>query len=505
MGLRSLSLPDIMRRNALAFGERTAFFCQGTRVSHREHLRRVERLAAGLVEAGVGAGDRIAVLARNGLEFVDLYGAAAWLGAILLPVNWRLSRDEIATILADGAPKLVIADAEDQPGIAAVAPSLAAVAGFYGLGGAAAPFRPFAALADCGAAPPEPAPGGDAGAVIIHTAAVDGQPRGALLSQANLVAAAGQLALCWQLDERDVGLVALPLFHIAGLGLLLALQRAGGTSLILPKFEAEAAARLVAAERATAFVEFAPMLGSLLDKAAEIGASLASLRAVAGLDTPETIARLEAACPAARFWAGYGQSEVSGFVTLSPWRERPGSAGRATPLNLVAVADELDRTLPANEVGEIVVKGPLVFRGYWRRDADNALAWRNDWHHTGDLGRFDADGYLWYAGRSPAKELIKPGGENVYPAEVERTISEHPAIADVAVIGVPDAHWGEAIKAVCVCRPGAAVSAAALIDFVGGRIARYKKPKHVVFVAALPRTASGSVDRAKVKQEHGGA
>jgi acyl-CoA synthetase (AMP-forming)/AMP-acid ligase II len=130
---------------------------------------------------------------------------------------------------------------------------------------------------------------------------------------------------------------------------------------------------------------------------------------------------------------------------------------------------------------------------------------RNGWHHTGDMGRFDQAGYLWYAGRSPAKELIKPGGENVYPAEVEKVVREHAAIAEVAVIGVPDAQWGEAIKAVCVCRPGLSVAPADLIDFVAGRIARYKKPKHVVFVAALPRTAQGAIDRAKVKQEHGGS
>jgi acyl-CoA synthetase (AMP-forming)/AMP-acid ligase II len=505
MSLRSISIPDILRRNAAAFGDRAAFICAGTRVTHNEHLGRVERLAAGLARAGVGVGDRVAVLARNALEFADLYGAAAWLGAILLPVNWRLSPNEIAYVLADGAPKVVIVDREDQPGIAALVNSLPSVAVFYGLGGAVAPFRPFAELADCSALPPEPSSGGNDGAVIIHTAAVDGRSRGALLSQANLVAAALQMTASWNLNERDVGLIALPLFHIAGLGLLLGVQLAGGSSIIVPKFDPEVAARLVASERATIFVEFAPMLGSLLDKAAEAGASLSSLRIVSGLDTPETIARFEAACPAARFWAGYGQSEVSGYVTLSPWRERPGSAGRATHFSLVAVMDELDGALPANETGEIVVRGPLVFQGYWRREADNAIVWRNDWHHTGDLGRIDADGYLWYAGRSPAKELIKPGGENVYPAEVERTIREHPAIADVAVIGVPDAQWGEAVKAVCVCRPGTTLAAAALIDFVGGRIARYKKPKHVVFVAALPRGANGLVDRAKVKEDHGRA
>jgi acyl-CoA synthetase (AMP-forming)/AMP-acid ligase II len=151
------------------------------------------------------------------------------------------------------------------------------------------------------------------------------------------------------------------------------------------------------------------------------------------------------------------------------------------------------------------VRGPLVFKGYWGRDADNAVTFRNDWHHTGDQGAFDADGYLWYKGRSPAKELIKPGGENVYPAEVEREIAAHPAIAEVAVIGVPDAQWGEAVKAVCSFKSGQAATAQEIIDFVGGRIARYKRPKFVAFVDALPKTAAGAVDRAKVKETHGRA
>jgi acyl-CoA synthetase (AMP-forming)/AMP-acid ligase II len=149
----------------------------------------------------------------------------------------------------------------------------------------------------------------------------------------------------------------------------------------------------------------------------------------------------------------------------------------------------------------------MVFNGYWNLDEDNSKqTFRGGWHHTGDMGRFDADGYLWYAGRSPAKELIKPGGENVYPAEVERVVLEHPAIAEVVVIGVPDAQWGEAIKAVCVCRAGAAALAPTeLIEFVGARIARFKKPKHVVFVDALPRTTAGPVDRMRVRAEHGKA
>jgi acyl-CoA synthetase (AMP-forming)/AMP-acid ligase II len=174
-------------------------------------------------------------------------------------------------------------------------------------------------------------------------------------------------------------------------------------------------------------------------------------------------------------------------------------------LATVAVVDDEDNPVPIGEIGEIAVRGPTVFQGYWKCEADTAFTFRNDWHHTGDQGAFDADGYLWYKGRSPTKELIKPGGENVYPAEVEREITAHPAIAEAVVLGVPDARWGEAIKAVCTCRPGQTATEQQIIDFVGARIARYKRPKYVTFVDTMPRMASGVIDRAKVKEVHGHA
>ena len=505
MSLRTLSIADVIRRNARQFAGRTAFVFGDQRITHDEYLVRAERLAAGLAGAGVAAGDRVGILARNAPEYADLCGAVAFLGAILLPVNWRLNADEITYVLNDGAPKLLIVDAEDQPRVGAITGALPSITRYYGLGGHAAPFRPFAELTTSGAALPAVDVDADEGYVIIHTAAVDGRPRGALISQSGLIAAGAQQLHYWQLDERDVGLVAVPLFHVTGLGIALTLQLAGGASVVLSRFDPEEVARKIAAEKATVFAEFAPMLLGLLDKAKETGSDLGSLRVVTGLDTADTIGRFEAACPQARFWAVYGQSETSGIVTAALWRDRPGSAGRATFLNAVEVVDELDQILPPGQVGEIVVRGPMVFRGYWRRDDDNAVTFRNGWHHTGDMGRFDAEGYLWYAGRSPAKELIKPGGENVYPAEVEKVIREHAAITECAVIGVPDPQWGEAVKAVCVCRPGAAVTAAELIDFVAGRVARYKKPKHVVFVDALPRNPQGAVDRAKIKELHGAA
>jgi acyl-CoA synthetase (AMP-forming)/AMP-acid ligase II len=507
MGLRDFTLFDMIERNARLYPSRLAFVLGDERVTHAGYRGRAERLAAGLAGAGVRPGDRVSVVSQNNLEFVDLYGALARLGAILVPVNWRLSADEVAYVVADAAPKIVIADAANAPLLQAAHPNLPMVERWYGIGGISGPFAPYAELLAGADQGPLPAPhaDADAGLVMIHTAAVGGRPRGALLSHANLIAASAQLLHYWSLAPDDVNLGVLPLFHVAGLGMLLAAQYAGGASIVLAKFDAGTALDVIHRERVTMLAEFPPILTTLLDAAEIAPNELSSLRVATGLDSPETITRFELLCPHARFWSVFGQSETSGFVTMGCFRDRPGAAGRPTYLATVAVLDDADMPVAPGEVGEIAVRGPLVFRGYWRCDADNALTFRNDWHHTGDQGTFDDDGYLWYKGRSPAKELIKPGGENVYPAEVEREIAAHPVIAEVVVIGVPDPQWGEAVKAVCCCKSGQSATAQEIIDFVGGRIARYKRPKHVAFVDAMPKTAAGAIDRAKVKETHGRA
>jgi acyl-CoA synthetase (AMP-forming)/AMP-acid ligase II len=507
MGLRDFTLFDIIERNARLHPNRLAFALGDKRVTHASYRARAEQLAAGLADAGIRPGDRVGVVSQNNLEFVDLYGAVARLGAILVPVNWRLSADEVTYVIADAAPKIVISDAANAPLLQAAKPNLAMVERWYGIGDASGPFAPYTDLCAGagGRALPAPNANADGGLVMIHTAAVGGRPRGALLSHANLIAASAQLLHYWSLTHDDVNLGVLPLFHVAGLGMLLAAQHAGGASIILPKFDAGAALDVIHRERVTMLAEFPPILTTLLDAAEITPTELASMRIATGLDSPETIRRFEQLCPQARFWSVFGQSETSGFVTMGPFRDRPGAAGLPTFLATVAVLDDADTPVAPGEVGEIGVRGPLVFKGYWGCDADNAFTFRDEWHHTGDQGSFDADGYLWYKGRSPAKELIKPGGENVYPAEVEREIAAHPAIDEVVVIGVPDAQWGEAIKAVCSCKSGQTATAQEIIDFVGGRIARYKRPKFVAFVDVMPKTTAGTIDRAKVKETQGGA
>jgi acyl-CoA synthetase (AMP-forming)/AMP-acid ligase II len=500
MSLRAFTLSDLIDRNAALYPERAAFLFDDHALTHVAYAARIARLAGGLAAAGVGVGDRIVVVAPNGPAFVDLFGAAARLGAILVPVNVRLSAEEVAYVIADVAPRVIVA----APALHALAGG-APPAGVLGLtlGDAKGAWAPFAALYGAAADAPAADHDDDAGLLIVHTAAVGGRPRGALLSHRGLLSASLQAGQAWQLGPDDVNVGVLPLFHIAGIGLMLAAQHAGGATVVLTRFEPDTLVERIEAVRGSLIGTFPPMLGAVVDAAARAGRSLPSLRVATGIDMPDTIARFQAACPGAAFWAAYGQTETSGMVSMSPFAERPGSAGRPTALNVVAIVDETDRPVAAGGTGEILVRGPMVFGGYWGCEADTAFTLRGGWHHTGDMGRIDADGYLWYAGRSPAKELIKPGGENVYPAEVERTLREHPDVADAVVFGVPDAQWGEAVKAVCVARGASTPDPTALIEFVGQRIARYKKPKHIVFVDAMPQAASGGVDRAAVKAAHG--
>jgi acyl-CoA synthetase (AMP-forming)/AMP-acid ligase II len=280
-------------------------------------------------------------------------------------------------------------------------------------------------------------------------------------------------------------------------------MHAGGKNVIMERFDAELVLQLIARERGTIFVNFAPILKTLMDQYEKGVYDLTSLRHVMGLDRPENIQRFSKLFPHAQYWVVYGQTEVAG-VSFAPFEERPGSAGKPSYMAKVVLLDEYDREVPAGTLGEICVRSPAVFLGYWGREEDTAQTFRNGWHHTGDMGRFDQDGYLWYVKRKSVKELIKPGGENVYPAEVEKAILEHEAVAEVSVIGVPDKHWGEAIKAVCVLKTGKTLEPQELIEFVASRIARYKKPHQVVFVDSLPRTADGEIDRDQVKKAYGG-
>jgi long-chain acyl-CoA synthetase len=373
---------------------------------------------------------------------------------------------------------------------------------YYSLGPGGNGFQPFDSLL---APPNDFAPQevhSDDGFVIIYTAAVAGRPRGALLSHGNVLCSSMHFAYHMNLGAKEALLNFLPFFHVGGLFMATTCFLAGGLNINMPRFDAARAVDLIEQKGVSFMMVFAPILASLLEVHEKTGKSIRSLASVTGIDTKETIEKYEKVT-GGTFHVLYGQTETSSLATMGPYRDRPGSAGKMLLFTDVRLVDDYDRPVGRGQTGEIAVRGPMVFKGYWNLPEDTARTFREGWHHTGDLGRFDDEGFLWYAGRKAEKELIKPGGENVYPAEVEKVILQHPAVEKTVVIGVPDPKWKEAIKAVCQLRKGQTLEPRALIDFVGERIARFKKPQMVQFVDELPVLQDGSVDRAKVKELYG--
>ncbi|HEU4371139.1 MAG TPA: AMP-binding protein [Methylomirabilota bacterium] len=494
---------DMIARGAAVHGDAPAVIHGERARSFRELLARIDALAGGLAGLGLARGDRVCILAQNDPAYLELYGACARQGIVAYPINWRLTAGEVERVIERAGPKMFVADASTL-GVAGEWPQRkAAVRYWYQFGEPAGPgFTPLTSLYRQGAALPPPEVGADDVFAVISTAAVDVIPRGAALTHANVLAANLVSAAALGYTPADRYLVALPLFHITALGTALAHLHAGAACVIVSRFDPEEAVRLIDRHRVTHVSDFPPVLSSLLDAAEKLGSRLPSLRDVVGLDAPPTIQRLHEQTGAA-FWTGFGQSETTGFVTIQRVKDRPGSAGRPVAAAQVRLVDDYDREVPVGTPGEIVVRGPLVFQGYFGQPDVTAYTFRNGWHHTGDVGRFDADGHLSYVKRKPEKELIKPGGENVYPAEVETVIMQLDGVTGVCVYGVPDVKWGEAVKAVVEVKAAGRYTPQQVTDFVGGRIARFKRPQVVVFTEALPRAADGGVDRDAVKARWG--
>jgi acyl-CoA synthetase (AMP-forming)/AMP-acid ligase II len=503
MSAHAFTVYDMIVRGAAVYGDAPAVIAGDRQVSFRDFLKKVDALAAGLASLGIRKGDRICVLAQNDVGYLDLYGACARQGIIVYPINWRLTGEEVERVLERAAPVMMVADASTLGVVADWPSKKKQIAHWYQFGDtAAAGFKPFASLYTTGAtAPPADVAADDPFAVIV-TAAVDVIPRGAVLTHANIMAADLTIMHCLGFTATDRYLLALPLFHITALGMALAHMHVGGASVLVARFDGDEAVRLIDRHRITHLSDFPPVLVTVLDAAKNAGSRLESLRIVSGLDAPQTIERLHAETKA-HFWTGFGQSETTGFVTIQRVIDKPGAAGKPAPVCQVKLVDDYDREVPAGTPGEIVVRGPLVFKGYFAQDDVTAYTFRNGWHHTGDVGRFDADGSLYYVKRKPEKELIKPGGENVYPAEVETVIMQMDGVGGVCVYGVPDIRWGEAIKAVVEVKTEGRYTEAQVTDFVGSKIARFKRPHLVVFTDALPRTSEGAVDRDAVKARWG--
>lgn len=476
---------SILSKHIPGHADNVALSWDNGQFTYSQLFTETHQLALGLKALGLKQSDRIAILANNVPNYLPLLLAASFIGIINVLLNRRLSQAELDYIIKDTEPKLIFTDEDNRSLAREVKQKQTMILSVKDPD-----------LKKRGNERIVPAKS-DQPFVIIHTAAVQGNPLGAVLSQKNLIAANLQLMARVPLNPVDRYLNILPLYHIMGLNLALSTLQCGGQNVLMPTFVPEKAIQVIEEQQVSILGSFPPILKNILDKTTKQD-SLSSLKIVLGVEQEETINALHRKTRAI-FFPIYGQTETSGLICFSPYQEAPGSAGRPGDLTLLKILDEDDQELAANKIGEIAIQGPLVFQGYWNKQDETRHTFRNHWHHTGDLGKIDKNGFLYFAGRKPEKELIKSGGENVFPAEVERVILQLPEIKETCVIGVPDPKFGEGIKAICVLQPGAQLSKQDLITFVSSKIAAYKKPRYIEFVSQLPKTKEGNINRAQVK------
>jgi long-chain acyl-CoA synthetase len=471
------------------------------RHSFAELIDAVGRQAAALAARGVGAGDRVALLAPNTDQLVQALLACWWLGAVACPLNIRWSTSELAYALADSEAALLLLDASLAAQVPPAAPPTVALDAFV------------AEARKCEARP-DSRTGGDALAAILYTGGTTGRSKGVMLSHANFWSAAVARGAELPNSPDSVTLLVAPLFHVAGLGRLVGQLVVGGAWATLPQFRPARVLQAIEREGVSDIIAVPSMLQLLLDAPEFDAARVQGLTRVAfgaAPMPPDLLDRALAAWPRAEFFQAYGMTETAGAVSMNPPANHLGAArarglvnsvGRAGLGAEILVVDEQGHEVPRGAVGEIVVRGAMVMRGYWRQPETTQAAFREGWLRTGDGGRMDAEGWLFIADR--LKDMIISGGENVYSGEVEAVLRTHPAVEQAAVIGVPHAQWGEAVHAVVVLRGGQAAAPElpeALRTWCRERLAGYKCPRGVSFVPGLPMSAAGKVLKNVLRQQ----
>ena len=478
-------------------------------ITFAEFADRVARVAGGLRDAGVQRGDRVAVLMLNSLRYFELYYAVPLAGAVIVPLNIRWNPAEIGFALSDSGTRLLVVDdyfARMAPALRAGLPDLQFLfAGNStcpeGMGDYEARMAAASAVALDGQLPDE-----EDVVALFYTSGSTGGPKGVMLTHRNLYANAMQGTVAQAINRDWVWLHGAPMFHVADGTLAYALVMQGGRSCFLAAFDPEGFLKAVERYRVTHTFVVPAMLNAVVNHPAFDRYDTSSLRLVMYGASPMPLDLLRRAREKLRcqFAQGYGLTESSPTLTYLPPEdhvlENAGeqfapvkSAGRPLLGVEVRVVDPMDREVPAGDAGEIVARGDNIMKGYWNQPAITADTLRGGWLHTGDIGMFDARGYLYILDRK--KDMIKPGGENVYSPEVESMIASHPDVLEVAVIGVADERWGESIKAVVVRRPGSALTEQALMDYCRERMAHFKCPTSVDFMDALPKGGTGKVQK----------
>jgi acyl-CoA synthetase (AMP-forming)/AMP-acid ligase II len=504
------TVAEILRWRAAQHPERRALWHRGRETTWAELDRRASRVAQALIAEGVRSGDRVCTLDKTHDAALEVIFGIAKAGAVYTPVNWRLAPREIAWVVNDAEAPVLFAGDEFADCLRAIRPELGKLRTLVRFGDAPEEAKPYAAWRDAasGVDPERDSPV-DETAWQLYTSGTTGLPKGAELTHRNLVGTAQMGTLGFgEVRPGDVGLLSAPLYHIGGSGYALVMLYAGASVALVREFVPAEILRTLAEQRVTHTFWVPAMMLLLLDHPDCARTDFSSLRTIlygaSPIPEPLLLRALE------RFGCGfvqaYGLTETTGAITLLPAEDhvagspRLRSCGRAVYCARVRVVDASGRDCAPCAVGEIAVRGEYVMKGYWKRPDATADAIRDGWFHSGDAGYLDPDGYLYIHDR--VKDMIVSGGENVYPAEVENALAAHPCVADVAVIGVPDERYGEAVKAVVVLRPGAAAAEQELIEFCRDRIAGYKRPRSVDFADALPRNPTGKVLRRELREPY---
>jgi len=514
-----VKLAAFLAAHALATPEREAIACGEVRLSFRDIDERSTRLASALAARGVAIGDRVAIYLSNRAEFGVAFMGIVKAGAIAITLNPRLSAAEVAYILADATPRAVIIENETRDTLARASAALDRAGA--SMDRASAVLRvcvdepcaqgevAFSALiGEGGMLLPEIPPEFD-DCTISYTSGTTGKPKGAIITQANYIMLAAYVnALQWGLSSADRILATTPLAHRSAFQRLMNMICAGASLVVMQRFDPKETARVIEEEGIT-LMGMVPTVGRMLLPEMEAAPErFRTLRAavVTGEAFPvEVKQRLLRVLPHLQLHSFFAMTEVGAITNLGPAEQfaKGKSVGRVNPGIELKLIDDRGAQVAAGEVGEILVRsgpagGYLTMRGYFNNPQATAETIEDGWVRTGDLGRFDAEGYLYIVDRK--KDMVLSGGYNIYSKEVEAAILELPEVQDVAVVGVPDALYGEAVAAFVETRPGAALAAERIIEHCRERIASYKKPRHVCFVDSLPRSSTGKVLKYQLRE-----
>ncbi len=487
---------------------------QGRRLSYRDAATAANRMANALVGAGLAPGDRFAVLSKNSIELVLLYYAGSKVGAVPVPLNFRLAPPEWSYIVRDAGAKLLFAQEAFATALEPVRSELSDVKQFVALDGAPAGYTGLATfLKGHSEAAPDREVGPEADVYQMYTSGTTGRPKGAVLTHGAVMAQLHQGMLGFGTQTGDRALIVAPLYHAAAAVTTFVTVQAGGTLYIQEDFVPADVVRALAEERIAVALLVPAMIQFCLVGVPDVAERrYDDLRLIIYGASPIAEQTLRRAIEVfgCDFLQGYGMTETTAAATyLFPadhQRALAGepqlllSAGRPLLGTEVRIVDENDTPVPNGTIGEVAVRGPQLMRGYWNLPEPTAEALRGGWMHTGDAGILDDEGFLYIQDR--VKDMIVSGGENVYPREVEDVLFQHPAVADVAVIGVPDERWGEAVKAIVVRKEGEAVEADALLEYCKGRLGGYKRPRSVDFIEVLPRNPSGKVLKKDLREKY---